>query len=81
MLQQNTTDACEHVCDADKALTGTWFIDEVRLAVQKGYRIIAIYEVYEYTVTQYDPKTGHGGLFVGYIDTFLKLKAEASGLG
>jgi hypothetical protein len=54
-------------------------IDEVRLAVQKGYKILEIYEVYEYTLTQYDPKTGHGGLFAEYIYTFLKLKAEASG--
>jgi hypothetical protein len=45
----------------------------------KGYKIVEIYEVYEYTVTQYDPQTGEGGLFVQYINTFLKLKAEASG--
>ena len=30
-------------------------------------------------MTQYDPQTGTGGLFVQYINTFLKLKAEASG--
>ena len=35
--------------------------------------------VYEYDVTQYDPQMGQGGLFVDYINTFLKLKAEASG--
>jgi len=53
-------------------------MDEVTLAVEKGYRILEIYEVYEYQVTQYRPKTGEGGLFVYYINTFLKLKAEAS---
>jgi hypothetical protein len=36
-------------------------------------------EVYEYRVIRYDPHTGEGGLFVDYINTFLKLKAEASG--
>jgi hypothetical protein len=46
---------------------------------KKGYRILEIHEVYEYQVTQYNPKTGEGGLFVNYINTFLKLKAEASG--
>jgi hypothetical protein len=51
----------------------------VRLAVQKGYRVLEIHEVYEYKVTRYDPETQEGGLFVGYIDTFLKLKAEACG--
>ena len=49
------------------------------MAVLKGYRILEINEVYEYEVTQCDAATGEGGLFVEYIDTFLKLKAEASG--
>jgi hypothetical protein len=35
--------------------------------------------VYQYEVTQYNPDTGEGGLFAEYINTFLKLKAEASG--
>jgi len=51
---------------------------EVRLAVQKGYMIPEIYEVYEYQVNQYNPKTGEVGIFVNYINTFMKLKAEAS---
>jgi hypothetical protein len=41
--------------------------------------LIVVFEFYEYEVTQYDPTTGRGGLFVDYISTFLKLKAEASG--
>ena len=35
-----------------------------------------VFEVYEYKVTK---TTGQGGLFVEYINTFLKLKAEARG--
>jgi hypothetical protein len=54
-------------------------MDEVRLAVQKGYEVTEIFEVYEYKVTQYNHETGDGGLFVQYINTFLKLKAEARG--
>jgi hypothetical protein len=42
-------------------------------------RILEIHELYEYIVTRYDTQTREGGLFAGYIDTFLKLKAEASG--
>jgi hypothetical protein len=34
--------------------------------------------VYQYKVTQYNPGTSDGGLFVEYINIFLKLK-EASG--
>ena len=68
---------CTHTEDEDRALAGSWVMDEVRLAVQKGYMILEIYEVYEYQVAQYNPKAGEGGLFVYYINTFLKLKAEA----
>jgi len=49
------------------------------MAVKKRYRILEIHEVYEYKVTQYNRDTGEGGPFVEYINTFLKLKAEASG--
>jgi hypothetical protein len=35
--------------------------------------------LYEYNVTRYDPETQKVGVFAGYIDTFLKLKSEASG--
>jgi len=60
-------------------LEGTWVIEELRLAVDKGYKILEILEVYEYQVTRHDPETGNGGLFAEYIDTFFKLKQEASG--
>jgi len=63
-----TDGECAHETVAERALTGTWVIDEVRRAVQKGYEIVEIIEVYEYAVTQYDPQTGEGGLFVEYID-------------
>ena len=48
------------------------------MTVLKGYRILEIHEVYEYAVTQYDAATGESGMFLEYIDTFLKLKTEAS---
>jgi hypothetical protein len=47
--------------------------------VQHEYELVEVHEVYEYQVKRYDPQTGDGGLFVEYINTFLKLKAEASG--
>ena len=46
--------------------------------MHKGYRILVIYDLYEYNVTRYDPDSLEGGQFAGYIDSFLKLKAEAS---
>jgi hypothetical protein len=67
------------VTSSERALTATWLVDEVRVAVEHGYLVLKIHEFYEYEITQYDPKTGEGGNFVRYIDTFLKLKAESSG--
>jgi hypothetical protein len=60
-------------------LDGTWVIGEVQLVVAKGYKILEIQEVYQYEVTQYNPDTVEGGLFVEYINTFLKHKVESSG--
>lgn len=45
-----------------------------------GYRIMAIYEVWHFEEhTQYHPESREGGLFVDYINTFLKMKQEADG--
>jgi hypothetical protein len=70
---------CYHGTDDERAIEGTCVIDEVRLALEKGYRVKEIHEIYEYRVTRYNRETCDGGLFVEYINTFLKLKAEASG--
>jgi len=78
VLTSNTGECC-HTTDEESALTDTLVIEEVRLAVQKGYRILEVHELYEYNVTRYDPETRECGLFAGYINTLLKLKAEAIG--
>jgi hypothetical protein len=49
----------------------------VRLALQKGYSILEVDELYEY-VTRYDTENREGAMFASFIDTFLKLKTEAS---
>ena len=77
--ERNLDAECSHTSVADRALTGVWVLDEVRLAVEKGYEVINVYKVYQYEVTRYDPATGKSGLYVEYVNAFLKLKAEASG--
>ena len=47
--------------------------------MEKGYRILEIFEVHEYQITQYSRETDEGGLFVDYINTFLNTKVEISG--
>ena len=68
-----------HETVGEGALTGTWVLEEIKLAMQKAYKLVDVQEVYEYLVREYDPQTGNGGLFSQNIDTFLKLKPEASG--
>lgn len=66
--------------DAQRALTGTYCTPELIKAVEKGYKILKMYEVYHWReTTQYDPVTKTGGLFSSYINMFLKIKQEASG--
>jgi hypothetical protein len=78
-IQQNRTEDCSHEMAAERALTGTWVLYEIRLVVQYGYKLVEVHEVYEFQVKRYDPQTGNGGHFAEYISTFLKLNAEASG--
>ena len=68
--EQNLTE-CNHT-DENRMLQGTWATPETYYAVEKGYKIVKIYEVWHYTerVT---------GLFRSYKDAFLKIKQQASG--
>lgn len=69
---------CTHN-DIERSFEGTWVADELRKAIQKRYKILELQEIWEYEVTQYDPKTKSGGLFTDYINNFIKIKTESSG--
>ena len=70
----------EHDKEEDRALVGMWVSIELLAAVEKGYRILDVYEVWNFPKTiRYDKVTGLGGIFAKNIDVFLKLKQEASG--
>ena len=43
--QNNRNEDCTHETVAERALTGTWVLDEIRLAVQKGYELVEAHEV------------------------------------
>lgn len=51
---------------------GTWTTVEINYAVERGYKILKIYEVHKYEHKRTD-------LFKDYVNTFLKIKQEASG--
>ncbi|XP_061196432.1 uncharacterized protein LOC133204707 [Saccostrea echinata] len=62
---------CQHA-DQERSLTGTWVTTELHKALDMGYTLERIYEVWHFSESSRD-------LFRSYIDTFLKIKQEASG--
>lgn len=72
------SDECTH-SDDERMIRGTYVANELRFAVQKGYKVLKIYEAWEYEMTQNDKSDSSSGLLAEYINTFLKLKTEASG--
>ena len=62
---------CPHT-DAQRALTGTWCTPELHKAVEQGYVVLKIHEVWHFPQSRQ-------GLFAEYVNTWLKIKEEASG--
>ncbi|XP_070560096.1 uncharacterized protein [Ptychodera flava] len=70
---------CEHN-DEQRSFVGTWTTPELAKAVEKGYKIVKVFEVWHYREREvYNRESHTGGLFTDYINTFLKLKQESSG--
>ncbi|XP_077961146.1 uncharacterized protein LOC144382995 [Gasterosteus aculeatus] len=67
----NQSGECTHG-DRDRLLAGVWVSIELQKAVEKGYRLVSIDEVWHFP-----NKTDT--LFSGYVKTFMKCKQEASG--
>ena len=62
---------CRHT-DDQRCLVDTWPTPEVQEAINRGYRIQHVYEVWHFT-------RNSNSMFSSYVDTFLKIKQEASG--
>ena len=61
-------------------LVYTWVSIELFAALERGYRLLDVYEVWHFPeTTQYDKAMGAGGIFAKYIDVFSKIKQESSG--
>ena len=65
---------CEHDDYQKRMFWGTFVTKELRLALLKGYRIVDVSEVWSWKEEKRSKE-----LFKRYINTFLKLKTEASG--
>ena len=67
-LNQNP---CTHT-DEERAILGTWCHVELMKAIEKGYEVLEIHEVWHWEETTDE-------LFKDYVNMYLKLKQEASG--
>ena len=73
------TEICQHT-DKERSIIGTWCTPEINRAINEGYKILKIYEVWHFpNYSQYDILTKTGGIFTEYINLFLKGKQESSG--
>ena len=61
---------CTH-SERERAIQGTWCSVELEKALEKGYSILQMHEVWHF------PETSDT-LFKGYVNTFLKVKQESS---
>ena len=62
---------CNHESTKERALEGTWCTPELKKALEMGYVITDVKEVWDYKES--------GILFDKYVNTFLKIKVESSG--
>ena len=67
-LNQNP---CTHTAQ-ERAILGTWCHVELMKAIEKGYEVLEIHEVWHWEETS-------NQLFSPYVNLFLKIKQEASG--
>lgn len=74
-----TQTACTHG-DDDRGWDGTFVSVELEKAIEMGYKVERIYEIWHWEQRSvYNPETKTGGLFTEYIKTFLREKVHASG--
>lgn len=66
--------------DEERMFVGTYCTPEVEVAINMGYQILEWHEVLHWSEwVGFDSSKKSGGMFTDYINTFLKLKQQASG--
>ncbi|CAB3980304.1 DNA polymerase [Paramuricea clavata] len=70
-VQRQQSETCHHN-DEQRALYGTWTSVEIQKALELDYRILIVYEIYHYHKRE--------KIFDQYVNTFMKLKQESSGV-
>ena len=68
---EESSSSCHHTLE-ERCLVGTWVSLELEKALDMGYRLIHVYEIWNFNSVS-------DQFFQGYINNFLKIKQEASG--
>ena len=67
--------------DEERSFIYTYCTPELEASLNMGYKLLKIYQILHWKETDvYNIDTKKGGMFTEYVNTFLKLKQEASGL-
>ena len=69
--EEQNQETCEHTAE-QRQLIGTWTTEELKYAVEKGYKIVKFIEVYHYARKS-------DQIFREYINLWLRYKQEADG--
>ncbi|MCP4458015.1 MAG: hypothetical protein GY816_08330, partial [Cytophagales bacterium] len=77
-VEERNIQPCTH-SDEERQLHGCWTTLELYKALDLGYRVVKVYEVWHYEQWASYNGAEESGLFNKYIDCFLKLKQEANG--
>lgn len=72
------TTPCAHT-EFERSLLGSWSLFEFKFALSRGYRLMEIIEIWSYDKVEYCNETQSNGLFSDFVNTFMKIKVEASG--
>lgn len=75
--QLQSLDECNHSVN-ERCIVGTWTTMEIKKSLEKNYQIIEIYEIWHFP--ELVPQNlNENGLFTEFINSYIKLKVEASG--
>ena len=68
---------CQHTTE-ERCLISTWVSVELKLAIEKGYQILEIYEIWNFTEISGGDQNENIGIFTRFINDCLKVKVESS---
>ncbi|KAK3926031.1 hypothetical protein KUF71_014280, partial [Frankliniella fusca] len=79
-VEMQNQEICTHADPKQRQLCSVWCAPEIHLAMEKGYKIETVHEVYQYPRTmKWNGENGREGLLSAYVRCFMALKAQASG--